>query len=327
MKNNQRLRLLYLKDIFENKSDEHHGLSIVDLQMELEKLDICVERKTLYSDIDALRGYGLDIIKEKQGKRVVYYVGNRFFELPELKLLVDAVQASKFITEKKSKKLIKKLESLSSEYGGKKLNRQVYVSGRVKSENESIYYAVNSIHDAINENRKITFQYYEWYGNKEKRLRRDGEVYKVSPWLLVWDNQNYYLIGYDDRSEEIRHYRVDKMINVNMSDESRDGKEMFKDFDIARFSKSTFGMFNGQWQTVKLCVDNDLTGVIYDRFGADVKSRKKDSDHTMFEVEVNVSEQFIGWIIALGSGVKITEPQEVVDMMKNTLAERSSLYK
>ena len=327
MENNQRLRLLYLKDIFENKTDEKHGLSIKSIQSELKQLDINAERKTLYNDIDTLRNYGIDILKEKNGRDVLYYVGNRDFELPELKLMVDAVQSSKFITEKKSKKLIKKLELLSSEYGGKELNRQVFVSGRVKSENEKIYYTVNSIHEAINNNNKISFQYFEWYGNKEKRLRRNGEIYSVSPWLLVWNNQNYYLIGYDDRSKEIRHYRVDKMIDVNISDERRDGKKLFKDFDVAKFSKSTFGMFNGDTKTVTLCVHNELTGVLYDRFGTDIKSWTKDKEHTMFEIEVNVSDQFIGWIIALGNGVVIVEPKEVVEMMKNTLSERGKLYK
>ena len=326
MEGKQRLRLLRLKDIFEKKTDEQHGLSVKDIQNELLSFDIKVDRKTLYTDMDLLRSYGLDILKEKLGSNVVYYIGNRYFELPELKLMVDAVQSSKFITEKKTRKLIQKIESLASEHEGKELNRQVFVSGRVKSENESIYYIVNDIHEAINSNKKITFKYYEIYGNKEKRLRHNGEAYVVSPWLLVWDNQKYYLIGYDDRTQEIHHYRVDKMVKVAISDEKRAGKKIFKDLDVVQYSNRMFGMYSGELKTVELCVENSLTGVIYDRFGMDVKCWVKDDNHTGFEIEVNVSGQFIGWIIALGNGVKIVGPTDVVNMMRQTLTDRMELY-
>ncbi len=215
-KEKQGLKLLYLMDIFKRKTNEKHGMNAKELIDELEALGIHIERKTLYRDIALLQKYGLDIIKEQKGRDTVYYIGNRDFELPELKLMVDAIQSSRFITSKKSKTLIGKIESLTNEYDGAELNRQVYVSGRIKTENESIYYTVDSIHSAINNDKKISFQYYELYGNKIRRLKHGGEKYSVSPWIMLWDNQNYYLIAHDDRSEEIRHYEMTQALTVNL---------------------------------------------------------------------------------------------------------------
>ena len=203
------------------------------------------ERKTVYTDMEELEDFGLDIIRVKE-RPGGYYLASRKFELAELKLLVDAVQASKFITTKKSRELIAKLETLCGREQAKQLHRQVVVTNRSKAVNENIYYNVDMIYNAIAENVKIRFQYFEWTVNKEMKLRRDGSYYEVSPWLLSWDDENYYLIAYDDRSRDIRHYRVDKMLKIELTAESREGKEQFRNFDVAAYSRKTFGMFAGR---------------------------------------------------------------------------------
>ena len=207
---------------------------------------------------------------EPAGRGYHYHVVSRPFELPELKLLVDAIQSSRFITEKKTNALIRKLEKLVSRHEAMRLQRQVYVSGRIKTMNESIYYAVDTIHNAIAGNRQIRFQYYQWNVKKEMVLRRDGAWYHVSPWGLSWDSENYYLVGYDAEAGDIRHYRVDKMLHIRMTDEPREGRERFRKLDMAEYARKSFGMFGGKEEHVKLLVDNSLAGVIIDRFGKSV---------------------------------------------------------
>ena len=197
-----------------------------------------------------------------------------------------------------------------------KLQRQVYVTGRIKTMNESVYYTVDAIHNAISENKKIKFQYYQWNVKKEMELRHNGAWYHISPWGLSWDDENYYLVGYDSAAGQIKHYRVDKMLHIQMSEEKREGKEHFKKLDMADYAKKSFGMFGGIEQEVKLLVTDDLAGVIIDRFGKDVMMIPEDEDHFTVKVDVHVSKQFLGWIISLGEGVRIIGPDDVVDQMK-----------
>lgn len=225
--------------VFLERSDEKHPLTMADLMAELGHNGIQAERKSIYADIETLRTFGMDIILRKDAP-AGYYLGKRDFELPELKLLVDTVQASKFITAKKSGELIQKLEGLASHYEARQLQRQVYVANRIKTMNESIYYNVDKIHNAISENVKIRFQYYEWTVPKGMKLRRDGDFYCISPWVLTWDDENYYLLGFDEEAGMVKHYRVDKMLGIEMTKESRLGREHFDDFDTAVFSKKNF---------------------------------------------------------------------------------------
>ena len=223
---NQKLKLLYLTKIFMEKTDESHALTLAEITSLLNGYEVTADRKTLYLDFEELKHYGLDIISEQRSKTVVYYLASRDFELAELKLLVDSVQSSKFITEKKSNSLIKKLESLVSEHESKQLHRQVITSGRVKTMNESILINVDSIHSAINNNRQISFQYFQWTPDKQRELRHDGQRYTISPWHLVWDNENYYMIGYDSDSEMIKHFRVDKMLRISSGNEKREALKL-----------------------------------------------------------------------------------------------------
>lgn len=325
-KPNQKLKLLVLKDILMKYSDESHGLTTSEIIERLSAYDISAERKSIYDDLHLLESYGLDINNTKD-KTTRYYIGSRDFELPELKLLVDAVQSSKFITEKKSRDLIKKVGSLASTYDSGKLQRQVFVSNRVKNPNEKIYYAVDAIHEAISLQKQITFCYYEWVLSADKnekivkRARHDGKVYKVSPFSLAWDDENYYLIAFESESQSIRHYRVDKMDKVKVTDDRLEGKDVFKNLDMASYSKSVFGMFGGELTDIKVRVDNSLVGVVADRFGKDVFVTKDGENHFIFTAKVVLSPQFYGWIFALGKGAKLVFPQSAVEEFKGYLQD------
>lgn len=305
-----KLRMLCMMKILLEKTDEQHVMSAVDIAEALKMYDMSIDRKTVYSDIETLQKFGIDIIQLK-GSNAGYYVGKREFELPELKLLVDAVQASKFITTRKSRELIKKLEGLASEHDAKELQRDVYIYNRPKTGNETIYYNVDQIHRAIRDNMQIHFQYTEWTAGKELRLKKDGEYYVISPWALTWDDENYYLIAHDENADAIRHYRVDKMQHLSVAKDARLGKEKFRDFDLAAFAKKTFSMYGGRDEEVTLLCHNSLAGVILDRFGKDVILIPKDEEHFQVKVLVAVSSQFFGWVTGVGVKMKIAKPESV----------------
>ncbi len=309
---NQKIKILYLMRILLERTDDDHGLTLEEISNALLECGVEAERKTLYDDLEVLRVFGLDIEKRKD-KTVRYHVVSREFELPELKLLVDAVQSSKFITHKKSNELIKKIESFTSRYEAQQLQRQVFVSNRIKTMNESIYYTVDYIHDAINSNVKVSFQYFSWNVKKEKALRHNGDRFVISPWALTWDDENYYMIGYDHISDLVKHYRVDKMLNIQLTDEKRDGAELFKNFDMAVYSKETFGMYGGKEQTVTLRCNNRIAGVIIDRFGTNLPFSNVTDTHFEIRIKVHTSPLFYSWLMSFGADVTILGPQEVID--------------
>ncbi|MBO6016219.1 MAG: WYL domain-containing protein [Lachnospiraceae bacterium] len=323
---NQKLKLYYLGRIMTQKTDDAHGLSMSEIQSALEAYGVSADRKSLYDDFEALRTLGIDVIGEKVGRNYYYHVGKKQFEIAELKLLVDAIQSSKFITEKKSNELIKKLTGLASDYEASQLKRQVVVQGRIKTMNESIYYIVDDIHNAIAENRRIRFEYLRWNLDKKMEPRRD-EPYEVSPWALTWDDENYYLIAFDAQAGGIRHYRVDKMRNIERMDEKREGKEHFRRFDMAAYTRMNFGMFSGEQTRVKLCFKNEIIGVFLDRFGKDITIRPSGEEGwTQTSVEVALSDQFFGWIFALGTDVKIISPDFVIERFRTEIASLGRWY-
>lgn len=323
---NQKFKLYRLAEIMQERTDEEHYITMPEILEALAAYGITADRKSIYQDLRDLEELGIEVEGEPVGNRYHYHVVERRFELPELKLLVDAIQSSKFITERKSNALIKKLEKLVSKHDARKLQRQVYVSGRIKTMNESIYYTVDAVHNAISENRKIRFQYFQWNVKKEMELRHGGFYYHISPWGLSWEDENYYLVGYDSEAGKIKHYRVDKMLHISMSDEKREGKEHFKKFNIADYAKKSFGMYAGKEQTVRLLVNNTLAGVIIDRFGKDVMLVPADEEHFIVNVTVHVSRQFTGWIMSLGDGIKIVGPDPVVDQMRNEIRRLKRQY-
>ncbi len=321
---NQKLKLLYLLKILSEKTDENHCLSAQELITALSAYDIKAERKSIYDDIECLNFFGYDIVNVKARVGGGYYMASREFELPELKLLVDAVQASRFITQKKSKELIAKIEKLAGPHEGKQLQRQVFVAGRVKTENESIYYNVDRIHKAIQENAPITFTYLEWNIKKELQPKRAGKKYRTSPWALTWQDENYYLIAYDEEAEKIKHFRVDKMNRITQIEgEMRKGMEEFRRMDLGEYTSRMFGMFGGEEQVVTLFLPEGMVGIILDRFGKDIDIRNRDEGMVSVRVKAAVSSQFFGWLTGLGKEVSIMSPETVkqayVDFLRQIL--------
>lgn len=320
----QRLRTLYVMQILLRYTDDNHSISANEILRHLKDYGVSAERKSIYSDIAILNKFGLDI---ETIPNVGYYINNREFELAELKLLVDAVQASKFITLQASKNLIRKLENLTSEQNAVQLHRQVFIRDRLKSGNTSIYYNVDMIHTAISQDRQISFKYCQWTTKKRLSVKKDGALYIVSPWALTWNNENYYLVGCIETEDgiEIRHFRVDKMKNIAMLDANRIGREVFHDFDLPAFAKKTFGMYGGQDYMVTLNCANDIIGVVIDRFGKDVPIIPVGDDRFETKVLVAVSRQFYGWVTGIGSGMRIAGPNEVVreyyEYMKGLLGQ------
>ena len=325
---NQKLKMLYLMKIFLETTDEENTITLNEMITELERYGITAERKSIYDDIEALRQYGIDIATRKS-KTTEYFVANRLFELPELKLLVDIVQSSKVITHKKSNELIKKTESLTSVHQARKLQRQVYVANRVKNMNELIYCNVDTLHIAISENRQISFKYFEYNLDKKKQFRNSGQAYVVSPYALSWVNENYYLISHYPKNPELTHFRVDRMTEIKLLNEARQNllEVIGEDsLDIAEYSKKIFSMFSGEEETVKLQFDYSLANAVIDRFGKDVSLEKADETHINVRVNVAVSSTFLAWVFQFGNKVKILSPESVVKRYKENLKEIMDSY-
>ena len=323
---NQKLKMLYLVKIFSDQTDDKHGLTLQEIAARLEACGVNADRKTLYKDFGELEKYGLEILSEQDGRTVRYHLATRQFELPELKLLVDAVQGSKFITEKKSRQLIKKLESLVSVHEARQLHRQVLITGRIKAMNESIYYSVDMLHEAINLDRQIRFQYFRWNVRRQPELRHGGVWYQVSPWCLLWDDENYYLVAYDASDGKLKHYRVDKIVHLSVTDVPREGKDAFQKLDPATYTRGVFGMFGGELTRVTLEGRADMVGPLIDRFGKDITIIPQGNDRFTASVDVAVSRHFIGWIIALGDGIRVTGPQALLDELRAEALRLTALY-
>lgn len=324
---NQKLKLTYLTRIMLTKTDDEHGLTMPQIMAELAKYDITAERKSIYADFEDMTDkLGVEIIKEQIGRETYYHVGAREFELAEIKLLIDAIQSSKFITQTKSRELITKIKGLVSEHQAKQLQRQVYINDRVKTMNESVYYNVDDIHSAINRNKKIRFQYYKWNIKKELVPRHDGAWSVVSPWALTWEDENYYMVAYDSLAQKIKHYRVDKMMKISVTDEMREGGDIFGSFDMAAYSRMNFGMYSGKKTKVHILLPNDMCGVFIDRFGKEITFQSVDETHSELRVDVAVSYQFFGWIFSLGKEVRVTGPKEVVEQMGQAAEEFRGNY-
>ena len=313
---NQKLKLLYIIKILEEQSDENHPVSTQALIEELAKYNISAERKSIYDDINQLVDFGYDIITNSSRKNGGYYLAERHFEISELKLLVDSVQASRFITVAKSRELIKKLEHFTSQYDQIQLRRDVYVQNRIKTDNESIYYVINDIYLAMQQNKKISFIYLGWTIDKVKLPKHNGARYVISPFALTIKDENYYLIAYDENSKIIKHYRVDKIKDVLILDEARTGNELFDKFDVATYTDRSFGMFSGEEENVTLVFKKEYAGVLIDRFGLDISIRSLDDAIASARVSVNVSNQFYAWIASLDGNVSIQGPANVLENYK-----------
>ena len=315
----EKLKILYLMQMLLEETDSAHPMNATQLCERMQsRYEYSYNRKTIYTDIKRLQAYGIKIAQTK-GSSFGYYVEKRDFDLAELKLLVDAVQSSKFITKEKSEDLIRKLARLTSNENAKQLQRQVFIYNRIKTDNDAIYSNVDAIHKAIQKNRQIGFKYCEWTVWKELVQKKNGAEYIVSPWALTWDDENYYMVGFENVSGKIKHYRVDKMQEIRVTEESRVGRENFKNFDLAAFARKTFGMYGGEERKITLEGENHLVGVVIDRFGTDVMIRPKDKEHFRAGVTVTISSQFFGWLAGIGKGIRISWPEDVREGYKQYL--------
>ncbi len=323
MKN--KLKLLHVAQIILEHTDEDHPLPMKELLKQLQVRGIEAERKSIYADIEALKTVGMDILLSSNDPKG-YYVASRIFEPVELKLLVDSVQSSQFITERKSQDLIGKLEKLCSHAQAKLIHRQVHVLGRIKHMNESIYYNVDAIHEAIGKNEQITFLYFEYNLQKTRTYRHDAHRYQVSPYALVWNSENYYLIAYDATSACLKHYRVDRIENIQCVQLPRVGQEVFHHHDMTQYTHRTFSMYGGNEEQVTLQFSNGLIGVVLDRFGKEIMIKPISEQAFQITTTIMVSKQFYGWIFGLGNEAKIIAPSHVVEGMQERLIAMMSLY-
>lgn len=323
---NQRLKKLYILKILMENTDEENKMSIKDLILALESYGISAERKSIYTDIEDLQDFGIDIICEK-GRSNYYYIGNRQFELAELKLLVDSVQASRFITHKKSNELIGKLQKLTSIHNAKFLKRQVNVYNRIKSMNEKIYYSIDVIHNAMRLNKMVEFKYYSYDVDKNFVPRRDGEIYRVIPYSLNWANEKYYLVGYYERYDEVSSFRVDRMGEARVSEEDAIVMEKYKDFDIVEYENKVFGMFGGDLETVEIEFENSMINIVIDKFGKDILIHNKTDTHFRITVDLAITNMFFSWLFIFGGKAKIIGPDKVKNQVKEYLEEIMDVYK
>lgn len=323
--NNQKLKILYILKILMEQTDENHPLSTNDLIVALKHYDIDAERKSIYTDIECLQDFGIDIICEK-ARSNQYYIGSRDFELAELKLLVDSVQSSKFITHKKSRELIKKLERLASKHEGGALQRQVTVHKRVKSMNESIYYSVDAIHEAIKNKKKIDFKYYSYDVDKNFKPRRNGAIYSVVPFALSWADENYYLIGYYDRYDDVSNFRVDRMDQVCVSKEDVEVLPAYENFDVIDYTNKMFGMFGGNLERVKIKFSHEMVNPVIDKFGKDITIYDKDNCHFCVSLDLAITNTFFSWMVIFGDKAEIMSPEFVREDYKAYLMGICSKY-
>ena len=320
---NQKLKIFHILDYLQKNSHQEHPVRAAELLSMLERQhNIVCDRKTVYSDIAALQDYGVDIVSIP-GKNGGYYIASRNFELPELKLLIDAVQSSRFLTEKKSRELIEKLCSQCSIHDARLMRRDVLVSGRVKSMNETIYYNVDAIQEAIADNRQITFRYFD-FGLDGKRRYRDRD-YQASPYGLCQDNENCYLLAHSPR-HGVTSYRVDRMTEIKHLPKSRTPCPELTGKALVEHANRLFQMYSGDEADVKLRFHRSLVNVVIDRFGRDILLIPDGEDHFVFTVNVAVSPMFLSWVIGFGAKAKVLHPQSVVDACKKMCLEALQQY-
>lgn len=322
---NQKLKLLYLLQILQRETDNTHAISMATIISKLHALGIPAERKSVYSDIASLRTFGIDIEKTS-GKSAAYYIASREFELPELKLLVDSIQFSKFLSERKSLSLIRKLERFTSEYEAKQLQRQIYVQNRIKSMNETVYYTIDSIYTAIAQNCKLQFRYFKYNLNKQREFQKKGSNYLVSPFALIYDAENYYMLAYDAEKAKMKHYRVDKISTIKVTDLPREGTEVFAQIDMGRYHRKIFGMFTGEEVNVRMRFSNEIVDAILDRFGKEIILTPDGAEHFTITTSIMLSPQFYGWLSAFGNKAQILAPPTAVQGMIDHLKQSLQLY-
>lgn len=316
MKNESQQALLLLRQYLYQQTDEQHPASVTDILAFWQQHGIQAGRKSVYTDIELLQNAGMDIVCVKSSQNR-YFVGQRLFELPELKLLVDAVESSRFITEKKSTALIKKLGHLTSTAQAEQLNRRIYMGGTPKPENEGIYYNVDTIHNAVQKKQQITFRYFEYTPKKEKILKHDGYKYRFSPYAMIWNRDRYYAVGWSEKHGKIAQFRVDRMTAVEPLEQTA---VQTPDFDPAEYVRKVFGMYPDNLCTVELLCDNEVMRSVIDRFGENVQTETVDEQHFRATVEVAPSPPFFSWVFTFSGKIRIVSPAAVLEEMRDMAA-------
>ena len=316
MKNESQQALLLLRQYLYQQTDEQHPASVTDILAFWQQHGIQAGRKSVYTDIELLQNAGMDIVCVKSSQNR-YFVGQRLFELPELKLLVDAVESSRFITEKKSTALIKKLGHLTSTAQAEQLNRRIYMGGTPKPENEGIYYNVDTIHNAVQKKQQITFRYFEYTPKKEKILKHDGYKYRFSPYAMIWNRDCYYAVGWSEKHGKIAQFRVDRMTAVEPLEHTA---VQTPDFDPAEYVRKVFGMYPDNLCTVELLCDNEIMRSVIDRFGENVQTETVDEQHFRATVEVAPSPPFFSWVFTFSGKIRIVSPAAVLEEMRDMAA-------
>ena len=321
----QKQKLLTMKKLFETRTDEDHSLTGAKLIEILGGIGIKAERKTIYDDIKTLCDSGMDIVTVKDGHSNAYYLGERAFQDEELFVLADAVASSRFLTKKKSQELIKKLQTLTSEYKANQLRRLIYVDNRTKNFNETIYYTINTIQSGIFDEKEIRFRYTEFNPDKKQILKHGGEFYTVSPYSLVWENENYYLVCYCNKHEKICRYRVDRMISVELTDNSVRKLSDEEKADVTNL-QSLYGMFGGKLESVTMQFDNSLANVVIDKFGMNCHPHRNSETTFTLTADVQIAPTFWGWFFQFGNKARLLAPDSVIDQAKEYLDEIAKSY-
>ena len=321
---NGKQKLIRLIEILVRYTDEEHGLTIAEIIEKLSEYGISAERKSLYDDFLVLEEIGLPVSKTK-GKQTRYSIDYCVFELAELKMLVDAVQSSKFITAKKSRDIISRLEGFTSVHKSRELSRQVYVEDRVKTANNASLYTVDSVHTAINADSRLRFHYFEYDSEKKKNFRRDGAFYTVSPLSLIWSDENYYLVAYEEESDKIKHFRIDKMQDVSVTEEKRSKCKACESFNPSDYSRKVFGMYGGREELVTLECREKLAGVMIDRFGTDYTFHKTEFGFK-FSLRVMLSPTFFAWVLGFGDNIRILSPDSAREELLAIITKTAALY-
>lgn len=317
-------RLLFLIKMLNNCTDEEHQVTVAEIVDCLEKNGFHTNLKTLRNDIELLSNNGFDIVRVPT-RPVKYFMGSRKYELPELKLLIDAVSSSRFITQKKSRELAKKLTSEASEYQRKELRRNIVATHRIKPNNESVYYTVDTVNDAINQGRQIAFKYIDYTPELKKVFRNNGEVYELSPYALFWNEDYYYVVGYSKKHENVSVFRADRLYKPEILDEKAIKKP--DDFNLEAYSKQIFEMYDGEPVSVRLGCRNDLAKYVVDRFGDKLETKPLSAESFEVTVDVALSPTFYGWLFGFAGGIRILGPSEVIaeynEMLHSALTAQS----
>lgn len=318
---NQRLKLFYLLDYLLENTDEAHTVKVNEI---IEHLDnhhrIPVEQKTVCSDLHLLDEYGYEV--QYDGRTKGWRLIEREFDTQELQLLIDSVQASRFITQKKAKELTDKLKAKASRFDRVLLDRRCYVPNRVRSVNNSVFYHLDDLHTAIANDWQITFKYFYFTPKKQKEYYK--KTYSASPYALLWSDNNYYLLAYE--GGKMKHFRVDKMDGIDIVYQKREGKDAFKELKLTERSLRVFAMFSGEVKKVKMRFSNRMANVVIDRFGQDIVMYPDDKKHFTIHTDIEVSPQFYGWVCGLGKAARILAPAEVVEEMGNYVKGIAEMY-